>query len=38
VNVLETAEDLVDERLEMGVGEWLPGSDDGSEVAFHEFY
>ena len=36
MNVLQPAQDLVDERLEMGVGQRLPGSDDGRKIAFHE--
>lgn len=38
VDVLETAENLVDKRLEVGVGQGLAGSDNGSEVALHELY
>ena len=37
VDVLESAQDLVDEGLEVGVGEGLPGSDDSRQVAFHQF-
>ena len=37
VNIFQAAEDLVDEGLEVGVGEWLAGSDDCCEIAFHEF-
>lgn len=36
VDVFETAEDLVDEGLEVGVGERLAGADDGCEVALHQ--
>ena len=36
VDILETAQDLVDEGLEVGVGEGLAGSDNGSQIAFHE--
>lgn len=36
VDVLETAEDLVDEGLEMGIGQGLAGTDNGSKIAFHE--
>jgi hypothetical protein len=36
MDVLETAQDLVDERLEMSVGQGLAGSDDGCQIAFHE--
>lgn len=36
VDVLETAEDLVDEGLEMGIGQRLSGADDRSEIAFHQ--
>jgi hypothetical protein len=36
VDVLEAAEDLVDEGLEMRIGEGLAGADDGGEIAFHE--
>lgn len=38
VDVLEAAEDLVDEGLEVGVGERLAGADDGREVALHELW
>lgn len=37
VNVLEAAEDLVDEGLVVGVCEGLTGADDGVEVCFEEF-
>jgi hypothetical protein len=37
VDVFQSAEDLVDEGLEMCVGEGLAGSNDGSKIAFHEF-
>jgi hypothetical protein len=36
VDVLQTAQDLVDEGLEVGVGQRLAGPDDGCQVAFHE--
>lgn len=36
VNVLETAEDLVDEGLEVGIGQGLAGSDNGGEIALHQ--
>jgi hypothetical protein len=38
VDVFETAEGLVEEGLEVGVGEGLAGADDGVEVGFHEFF
>jgi hypothetical protein len=38
VYILETAQDLVDKGLEMRVGEGLTGSDDGCQIALHEFY
>lgn len=38
VDVLETAQDLVDEGLEVGVGQWLARAYDGGQVAFHEFW
>lgn len=38
VDVLEAAEDLVDERLEMCVGEGLAAADDSREIAFHQFW
>jgi hypothetical protein len=37
VYVLETAQDLVDKGLEMGIREGLAGSDDGRQIALHEF-
>lgn len=36
VDVLETAQDLVDEGLEVGVGQGLAGSDNGRQVALHQ--
>lgn len=36
VNVLQTAEDLVYERLEVGVGQGLARSDDSRKIALHE--
>jgi len=38
VDVLEPAEDLVDEGLEMCVGQGLAGPDDGREIALHKLY
>lgn len=38
VDVLETAEDLVDERLEVCVGQRLARSDDGGKIALHELF
>lgn len=38
VDVLQTAEDLVDEGLEVGVGQRLSGSDDGGQIALHQFW
>jgi hypothetical protein len=38
VYVFQPAQDLVDEGLEMGIGEGLSGSDDGGEIALHELY
>jgi hypothetical protein len=36
VDVLQTAQDLVDEGLEVGVCKGLARADDGCQVAFHE--
>lgn len=36
VDVLETAENLVDEGLEVSVCKWLAGPDDGSKIALHQ--
>lgn len=36
MNVFQTAEDLVNERLEMGVGKRLAGTNDGSKIALHQ--
>ena len=36
VDVLETAEDLVDEGLEVGVGQGLATADNGSQITFHQ--
>ena len=36
VDVLQTAENLVDERLEMCVGEGLAGSNNGCQVTLHQ--
>lgn len=38
VDVLQTAEDLVDEGLEVGVGQGLSGTDDGGQIALHQFW
>lgn len=38
VDILETAQDLVDEGLEVGVGERLARPNDGGQVALHELY
>jgi hypothetical protein len=37
MNILEAAKDLVDEGLEMRIGQGLAGADDGSQVTFHQF-
>ena len=37
VDVLQTAQDLVDEGLEVGIRQRLAGADDGCEIALHEF-
>lgn len=37
MDVLETAENLVDEGLEMGVGQRLPTTNDGSQITLHQF-
>lgn len=36
VDVLKTAEDLVDEGLEVGIGQRLAGADDSSQITFHQ--
>lgn len=36
VDVFEAAEDLVDEGLEVSVGQGLTGTNDRSEIAFHQ--
>ena len=38
VDVFKPAQNLVDERLEMGVGQRLARPDDGCQIALHEFY
>ena len=38
VDVLQTAQDLVDEGLEVCVGERLAGADDGSQIALHKLW
>jgi hypothetical protein len=38
VDVFETAQDLVDEGLEMRVGEGLAGADNGGQIALHELW
>jgi hypothetical protein len=38
VNVFEAAENLVNERLEVRVGQGLSGADDGGKIALHEFF
>lgn len=37
VYVLQTAENLVNEGLEVCVGQWLSTANDGGEITFHEF-
>lgn len=37
VNVFQTTEDLVDERLEMRIGQGLPGANNSREVTLHQF-
>lgn len=37
VDIFETAKDLVNERLEVGIGQGLSGADDGGKIALHEF-
>jgi hypothetical protein len=37
VDVFEAAQNLVDEGLEMSVGERLARADDGGQIALHEF-
>jgi hypothetical protein len=36
VDVLQTAQNLVYERLEMGVGQGLAGADDGRQITLHQ--
>ena len=38
VDILQTAEDLVDEGLEMRIGQRLSGADNSRQVTFHQFY
>ena len=38
VDVLQAAQDLVDEGLEMSVGKGLTGTNDGGKIAFHQLY
>jgi hypothetical protein len=38
VDVLEAAQNLVDEGLEVGVGERLAGADDSCQVTLHQLY
>lgn len=38
MDVFETAENLVNEGLEMGIGERLTRSDNGCQVTLHKFY
>jgi hypothetical protein len=37
VDVFQPAKDLIDERLKVGVGQGLSGSDDGGQIALHKF-
>ena len=37
VYVFQATKNLIDEGLEMGVSKGLPGANDGSKIAFHEF-
>lgn len=36
VNIFKTAENLVNEGLEMGIGKRLAGTDNGSQIALHQ--
>jgi len=38
MNVLEAAQDLIDEGLEMSVGQRLAGPYDGCQIALHELW
>ena len=38
VDVLEAAQDLVDEGLEVSIGQGLAGPDDSRQITFHQLY
>lgn len=38
VDIFETAENLVNKGLEVGVGQGLAGTNNGGKVAFHQLY
>jgi hypothetical protein len=38
VDILETAEDLVNEGLEVGVGKRLAGTNNSSQITLHQLY
>lgn len=38
VDVLQAAQNLVDEGLKVCIGEWLPRADDGCKVALHQLW
>lgn len=37
MDVLQTAEDLVDERLKMRIGQGLSGTNDSGQITLHQF-
>ena len=36
MDILQPAEDLIDEGLEVCIGKWLSGPDDSSQITFHQ--
>ena len=38
MNIFQTTQDLIDERLKMCISKWLARSNDGSKITLHELY
>ena len=38
MDIFQTTKDLIDEGLEMRIGERLAGANDGGEIAFHKLW
>ena len=38
VDIFQAAEDLVDEGLEVGIGQWLARANNGRQIALHQLW